>query len=636
MKQRVRSSLAVLAGSLTLIACVGETFVSQACHARGKAKQAAAPAPKVFKIKISKEIVMADQLMAKGKYAEAGELYRQAINNDPKSLPGYLGFGMALAKQFKLDGAAQTLDKALALDPGNPVALSGKAMVDFNRLQSSSVTVQKNRDNILKQAEQECKDGLAKDSGMPEAHNTLGLIYKEEGKIPDAMTEFKEAIKLDPTYSEPYGNLGIVQLNTGDTTSAIENFKQAIANASGNSTAHYGLGKAYLKQGQVDDAIKELNTSLGMFSNSAPAHLSLGEAYAAQGNTLAAVKEFQESIHIKPENLDAYMHIADIRENRGDLELSIGELHSALELFPNSNDLRMRIGDESLALEKLDDAMKEYKKVLDTDPQNQAAARGLTRACYLKSGKEAGGAFFVSNDFESASRYIDQAVSMNPNDMELRLAQAKLKIMSGANVDLSQIGTPKNDGERIAYAEALIAQNKFKDEEAQMNTVIANAADAKQTFAVADLSLMIKDLPSAEAAYKKAESFPNSSDRAKRGLDAVVKAKDVARQDLTLADDLSRKKQLASAIDKYRAAISESPKLPEARLGLGQTLEQLKPPTSKDLKEAVLQYRVYLSFEPAMAPKDLVKFTKKVDTLDTRASKLELKEKTARATPKKK
>ena len=146
---------------------------------------------------------------------------------------------------------------------------------------------------------------------------------------------------------------------------------------------------------------------------------------------------------------------------------------------------------------------------------------------------------------------------------------------------------------------------------------------------------MIKDLPSAEAAYKKAAGFPQSAERAKRGLDAVAKAKDVARQDLTLADDLSRKKQLASAIDKYRAAISESPKLPEARLGLGQTLEQLKPPTSKDLKEAVLQYKVYLSFDPTMAPKDLVKFQKKVDTLNTRASKLELKEKTARAATKK-
>jgi len=255
----------------------------------------------------------------------------------------------------------------------------------------------------------------------------------------------------------------------------------------------------------------------------------------------------------------------------------------------------------------------------------------LTRAYYLKANKEAGGAFFVSNEYENAQGMIDKAVAMNPNDMELRLAQAKLRSMAGTPVDLSKLGTPSNDGERVAYAEALLAQNKFTEADQQMQQVIGNATDTKQAFAVADLALMIKDLPSAEAAYKKASTFPNSAERGKRGLDAVAKAKETARQDLTLADDLSRKKQLASAIDKYRAAIFESPKLAEARLGLGQTLEQLKPPTSKDLKEAVLQYRVYLSFEPTMTPKDLTKFQKKVDALEVRANKLELKEKTARA-----
>jgi len=586
---------------------------------------------KVYKIKISKEIVMADQLMAKGKYAEAGELYRQVLNNDPKSLAGYLGLGMSLAKQFKLEGANHALDKALQLDPGNPVALSGKAMVDLNKLQSSSVTIQKNKDSILKEAEAECKLGLTKDPGMPEAHNTLAMIYREQSRIPEARAELEEAIKLDPAYSEAHGNLGILELSQGETPQAIESFKKAIASASGNSTAHYGLGEAYLKTGQLDDAINELNTSLGMFPNSAPAHLALGEAYAGQGNTVAAVKEFQESIRIKPENVEAYMHIADIREQRGDLEHSIAELHSALEIVPNSTDLHARVADESLALEKLDDAMKEYKQVLDSDPRNSQAAKGLTRACYLKANKEASGAFFASNDFESAQHYIDQAVSMNPNDMELRLAQAKLRILSGANIDLSQVGTPNNDGERIAYAEALLAQNKFADAAAQMNTVIANAPDARQTFAVADLALMIKDLSSAEAAYKKAAGFPDSAERAKRGLDAVAKAKEMAKQDLTLANDLARKRQLASAIDKYHSSIYAYPTQPDPRIGLAQTLERLSPPTSKDVREAITQYKAYMSLAPNLPPKETERLTKKIERLETKASKLEDKEKAARA-----
>jgi tetratricopeptide (TPR) repeat protein len=457
---------------------------------------------------------------------------------------------------------------------------------------------------------------------MPEAHYTLGMIYKDQGRFPEAQSEFEQATKLDPTYSEPFAGLGLLQLQQGDTASAISSLKQAVANQSGNSTAHYGLGKAYLKNGQIDDAINELNTSLGQFPNSAPARLAMGEAYAQQGNTVAAVQQFQASIAIKPENLDAYLHIADIRETRGDLEHSIAELRSAMELFPNSADLHLRVADESLKLEKLDDAMKEYRSVLDADPHNANAAKGLTRACYLKANKEATGAFFVSNEFENASHYIDQAVQMNPNDMELRLAQAKLRSMAGAKVDLASIGKPNNDGERVAYAEALLAQNDFKNEDAQMQTVIANANDPKQAFAVADLALMIKDLPNAEAAYRKAQSMPGGGERAKRGIEQVGSAKDTARQDLTLATDLARRKQLASAIDKYHASIYENPKVNDTRIGLAETLERLSPAQSKDLREAIVQYSAYLALTPNILPKDLEKIQKKIASLQKKADKL--------------
>jgi tetratricopeptide (TPR) repeat protein len=353
----------------------------------------------------------------------------------------------------------------------------------------------------------------------------------------------------------------------------------------------------------------------------------MGEAYAEQGNTVAAIQQFQESIRIKPENADAYLHIADIREARGDLEQSIAELRSGLELNPQASVLHERIADESLRLEKLDDAIKEYSNVLNQNPNNAAAAKGLTRAYYLKANKEATGAFFVSNEYENAKAMLDKAVRMNPNDMELRLAQAKLRALSGEKVDLNQVGTPTNDGERLAYAEALLAQNKFQDADSQMNLVLGNANNAKQAFAVGDLALMIKDLPNAEAAYRKAASLPGGSERARRGMDMVAKAKDVAKQDLTLANDLSRRKQLASAIDKYHAAIYENPKVPDSRLGIAETLQKLSPQEAKDLREAIAQYKAYISLSPNLPPKELEKLNKHIASLEQKAYKLEQKEK---------
>ncbi len=613
--------------TLAVAALAGYAGLAADAWAPARPQLLAATSKKLIRAKIERDVVAADDLLARGKYADAADLYRQALSRNSKNVQAMAGLGMALGKQFKLDGAMEQFERALQLDPNNALAHSGKAMVLMNRLQSSSLTVQKNRDAMLKEAESEAKQALSIDPNMPEAHYNLGMSYKEQGRLDEAAGEFNAAIKSDPQMSDAYAQLGLIKLASNNVPGAESDLKKAISLNTGNSTAHYGLGKTYLQEGKVDDAIKELNTSLYQYPNSAPVHQALGEAYSAQGNTVAAVKEFQESIRIKPENPAPYLKLADIRESRGDLELSIAELRSGLELMPNNPELHLAIGRQCLKLEKLDDALKEYQTVASLNPGSAEAAKGLTRCYYLKAQKEATGAFTVSNDYEQAEQQIQQAIKMNPNDMELRLAEAKLRALSGKMVDLSSIGSPRSDGERIAYAEALLAQNRFKDAQDQMAIVLGNATDAKQVFAVGDLALMIKDLNTAEAAYRKAATLPGGADRSRRGLDLVARAREAARQDLTLADDLARKKQLASAVDKYHAAIFDNPVVPEARLGLGRTLERMSPLRARDVREAITQYQAYLSLEPNLPPKEQDKMKKHIERLQEKAFKLAEKEK---------
>jgi hypothetical protein len=80
------------------------------------------------------------------------------------------------------------------------------------------------------------------------------------------------------------------------------------------------------------------------------------------------------------------------------------------------------------------------------------------------------------------------------------------------------------------------------------------------------MSLLIHDLDSATAAYKKAGTFPgqDTNARAQRGLANVGSARDKAKQSLTLANDLAKRAQLASAIDNYRAAAYANPRLADA------------------------------------------------------------------------
>lgn len=578
-----------------------------------------------LKGKIARDIMEADDLLSKGNWTQAADAYKKVMTHDAKNPAAFAGYGMALGKQFKLDAAEEQFNKALELDPTNAVAHAGKALVLMNRLASSNMTIRQQRDSILKQAESECRMALQKDPYSPEAHYQLAQSLREQNRMDEAISEYNEAIKSDPKYSEAFAGLGMLKLAQSSLGEAEGAFKQAIQYNTGNSTAHYGLGKTYLKMGNVDAAIKELNTALYQNPNSFPAHQAMGECYQAQGNNNAAIAEYRKSASIKPENPEVYLHISDIRESRGDLELSISELRGALELLPDSADIRLRIADESLALEKLDDAIKEYEKVMQANPGNAQAAKGLTRGYFLKSEKESGGAFFASNDFEAAKAQIKRAIELNPNDMELRLAEAKIRSMSGETVDLNQIPPPKTDGERMAYAEALLAQNKFKESQDMMSQVIASAPNAKQTFAVGDLALMIKDLDNAEAAYKKASSYPGGEERAKRGLDQVKKARETARQDLTLASDLARKKQLASAIDKYHAAIYDNPRNSDARIGVADALEKLSPAASRDLREANVQIKAYMALRPDLPPKEVEKLNKRISKNEEKAFKIDEK-----------
>ena len=586
----------------------------------------ASAANQVLSGQVKTNAAPAEKALSEGKYGDAEGMFREILVNNPQDLNATVGLGLALAKQFKLDGADQLFERVLAKDPNNALAFAGKATVILNRMQSSSGTLRANRDSFLKQAEEFASQACRLAPAGAEGHFTLGLAYKEEGKTDQAVSEFRTAIQLDPTQSFAYSGLGTIKLEQNSLGEAVENFKRAIDLNSGNSQAHFGLGSAYSRMGQLDDAIKELNTSLYQFPNSWPTHMELGKAYAKQGNTVAALKEYMQSTLIKPENIEPYLGMADIHQDRGDNELALADLRSGLTQDPYNVDLRERIADITLRLEKPDEAIKAYQTVLQMSPNNTAAVKGLSQALYMKAQKAAVGALLSSNDYESALTTLDEAIKLNPNDMELRLSKAKLMSLSGTKPNLSTMGQPSNDGERISYAQALMAAGEFIEASKTMQTVIANATDAKQTFAIADIAQMMHDLDNSEAAYKKAQSLSGSPERVQRGLNALTQIRKSALDSLQVANELLKKKEWDSAIERYRQALAANPMLADARYGLGQALEKSPKANSSYMIEAMQQYQDYLLMKTDIPEKDKKDLNKTIDKLTDRAAKLKEKE----------
>ena len=578
-------------------------------------------------VNINRQLQAAGDCMVDGRYADAADIFKQALALAPDSVDAMAGLGMALGRQNKLDEADEQFDKVLAINPNNGVAHCGKAMVLLNRFGNSKDNSGKTRAQLLKEAGRECNKALDADPRVVEAHYLLGKVYREENRLDRAEQAFSGAVKLDPHYAGAWVALGMVQTQREKYGPALESFNQAISVSPNNATAYFGRGQLYVKQGQLDRAVKEFNMSLYKNTNNPAVHLALGKAFDAQGDNVAAVKEYQEAIKLKPEDPEPYVELATNYENRGDLDTSIAKLRAGLKVLPNEPSLRLLIGNANLRAGRYDEAVADYQAVLAASPKTLEAAQGLVRALYVKSQKEPTAGFERSGDYLRTKALLTQVLEANPDSLIVKYAIGELGAIAGENPSLDTIGVPKTDAERLALAEADLAETKFAEADDLFKRAIYSATKARDAFAIADLAYSLRAMDAADQAFRKGLTFVNADTRARKGLDACTAARQAAQQDFQQAEDLYKRRLFDQAVSKYHGAVFGDPRSPEAHLGLAQALEKVTASqpglTARNYREAIAQYKLYMRLAPQVPARDAMKYNRKIAKLDEMARKNE-------------
>lgn len=73
------------------------------------------------------------------------------------------------------------------------------------------------------------------------AHNNLGILLVEQGKLKDAISHYTEAVRIKPDYAKAYYNLGIVLADQGKLEDAISRYTEALRIKPDYSTARKNL-----------------------------------------------------------------------------------------------------------------------------------------------------------------------------------------------------------------------------------------------------------------------------------------------------------------------------------------------------------------------------------------------------------
>jgi len=140
------------------------------------------------------------------------------------------------------------------------------------------------------------------------AHNSLGAIYGNQGRLADASRHFQEALRLRPDGQEAQHivpNLAQSLLDQGRPAEAIPYFQQAIAIAPSRPELRHNFGLALIAVNRVDEAIATWREAVRLNPDSAQTWSLLGMTLAGERRVPEARAAFMEVLRIDPSNADA-------------------------------------------------------------------------------------------------------------------------------------------------------------------------------------------------------------------------------------------------------------------------------------------------------------------------------------------
>jgi len=214
---------------------------------------------------------------------------------------------------------------------------------------SSQITfvLERERRNLLSEAERRCKDALRINPDYAEAHAYLAEIYADLGSWYDALDEAQLAVSLDERSVDAHRTLAYVYEVMGDYENAIVEYEAAIALHPRLSYLHVAVGRNYLalSQPDYDQAIASFEKAIEINPDSAEGYDLLGWTYGFyKGEPDRAIIELERAVEIDPNYASAYGHLGWLHYAQRHYEDAIINFERAVQLGATSAEYYYELG----------------------------------------------------------------------------------------------------------------------------------------------------------------------------------------------------------------------------------------------------------------------------------------------------
>lgn len=201
----------------------------------------------------TRNLAMVEMLLARKRYAEAEEMLRQALAEDPQDAYALSLLAITLSEQRRFGDAVQSAQRAIGLAPDDPFC-----------------------------------------------HYAMASVLEDLEKYDDALKAIETAIRLEPNRPSYYARLSSIYLSKRDWKKALQAAEAGRALEPENIACANLQAIALTKLGRKDEAARAIGDALSEDPENAVTHANQGWAMLYANNHEVALLHFQEALRINP------------------------------------------------------------------------------------------------------------------------------------------------------------------------------------------------------------------------------------------------------------------------------------------------------------------------------------------------
>jgi Tfp pilus assembly protein PilF/predicted membrane-bound dolichyl-phosphate-mannose-protein mannosyltransferase len=207
-------------------------------------------------------------------------------------------------------------------------------------------------------------------------HNNLGTVYWKQGNVAAAERQWQEALRLAPRNAIILNNLGLLRSKQERYAEAVEYFQRAMRLKPLYTDPHLNLGVAYTEMAQLEKAELQLRAAVALSPLRVDARNKLGRLYSDAGRLAEAEAQFLRSVESEP-NGTGYDGLGAVYLRWGDRTRATRAFERAVAVDAYDSVAHFHLGKLYLEVGRREDALREYRAGLLTDPSNAEARAAI-------------------------------------------------------------------------------------------------------------------------------------------------------------------------------------------------------------------------------------------------------------------